>query len=75
MTTKQRFRNKYALQIREHDHNPPHVHLSGCGFDVMIDLGTLQSTGEWPSAVKTEVIAWIVEHHDELVKEWKLWHK
>ncbi|MFI3199738.1 MAG: hypothetical protein QX196_15600 [Methylococcaceae bacterium] len=46
MTTKQRFRNKYALQVREHDHTQPHVHLSGCGFNVMIDLETLQSTGK-----------------------------
>ncbi len=29
MTTKQRFRNKYRLQLREKDHEPMHVHLVG----------------------------------------------
>ena len=44
VTTKQRFRNnKYRLEVRERDHLPMHVHLVGGGFDVLIDLATLQS--------------------------------
>jgi hypothetical protein len=75
MTTKHRFRNKYALQVRERDHNPPHVHLFGGSFDVIIDIETLQSTGEFPSVmVQNEVITWVEEHHDELMEEWNKWH-
>lgn len=29
MTAKQRFRNRYRLEVRERDHLPPHVHLVG----------------------------------------------
>ncbi|MEI6746611.1 MAG: DUF4160 domain-containing protein [Methylococcaceae bacterium] len=75
MTTKQRFRNKYALQIRERDHNPPHVHLFGGGYDVIIDLETLESTGDFPSvALKNEVIAYVEKYRDELMEEWHKWH-
>ena len=49
MTTKQRFRNdKFKLEVRERDHGPAHVHLVGGGFDVSIDLVTLETMGDWP---------------------------
>jgi len=47
MTTKQRFRNnKFKLEVRERDHGPAHVHLVGGGFDVSIDLATLETMGD-----------------------------
>ena len=33
MTTTKRFRNKYTIQVRQRDHNPPHVHFFGGGYD------------------------------------------
>jgi len=76
MTTKQRFRNKYALQVRERDHNPPHVHLFGCGVDVVIGLETLQVTGDFPSiALQSEVIAWVEANQNKLMEEWHKWHE
>lgn len=75
MTTKQRFRNnKYRLEVRERDHGPPHVHLVGGGFDVIIDLINMGTDGEWPRGLRVEVLAWVAENHDELVKEWQKWH-
>ena len=75
VTTKQRFRNnKYRLEVRERDHLPMHVHLVGGGFDVLIDLATLQSSGAWPRGLQIEVMAWINANLDELVKDWKKWH-
>ncbi len=75
MTVKQCFRNKYVLQVRERDHNPPHVHLFGGGFDVTIVLETLESTGNFPSVtLKNEVIAYVEQHRDELLEEWRKWH-
>ena len=72
VTTKQRFRNnKYRLEVRERDHLPMHVHLVGGGFDVLIDLATLQSSGAWPRGWQIEVMAWINANLDELVKDWK----
>ena len=68
MTTIHRFRNnKYRLEVRECDHLPMHVHLVGGGFDVLIDLTTLQSSGAWPGGLQAEVMAWITGNLDELV--------
>lgn len=75
MTTKHRFRNKYRLQIREKDHLPMHVHLVGGEINVKIDLVTLAlSEGDCPAGLAEEVLAWVAEHRDELMQEWKKWH-
>ena len=42
MTSKQRFRSKYRLQLREKDHEPMHVHLVGGDVNVRIDLASLR---------------------------------
>ena len=75
VTTKQRFRNnKYRLEVRERDHLPMHAHLVGGEYDVQIDLATLRSSGSWPKGLQVEVMAWVADNRDELVKEWKKWH-
>jgi Domain of unknown function (DUF4160) len=75
MTTKQRFRNgTFRLELRERDHGPPHVHLVGGEFDVLVELGSLKCTGRWPRGLRAEVLEWITQHHDELMEEWQRWH-
>ena len=75
MTAKQRFRNnKYRLEVRERDHGPAHVHLTGGGFDVIIDLASLVTDGEWPRGLREEVLAWVSAHRKELMEEWEKWH-
>jgi hypothetical protein len=75
MTTRQRFRDgKYRLELRERDHGPAHVHLVGGGFDVIITLDALESTGRWPKGLRTEVIGWIEAHRQQLLEDWKRWH-
>ena len=75
MTTKQRFRsNKYRLEVRERDHGPAHCHLVGGEVDVIIDLETLATDGTWPRGLRTEVMAWVKAHLDDLWKEWHTWH-
>lgn len=75
MTTRHRFRNgKYRLEIREKDHLPMHVHVTGGAFDVRIDLETLATMGRWPAGLKAEVLEWIALHRQELIEEWKRWH-
>jgi hypothetical protein len=74
MTTKHRFRNKFALQLRERDHEPAHTHLIGAGYDVAIDLETMATDGAWPHGLKEEVMEWVNTHREELMEEWKKWH-
>lgn len=75
MSTKHRFREKYRIELREKDHLPPHVHLTGGGVDVLISLETCEAMlGRAPSVVLKEALAWVREHRDELLEEWQKWH-
>lgn len=72
MTTKQRFRNKYRLQLREKDHEPMHVHLVGGEVNARIDLVTLRVVaGQVPTDVLAEVLVWLRAHQAALMEEWK----
>jgi hypothetical protein len=74
MTTKQRFRNKYRLQLREKDHEPMHVHLVGGEVNARFDLATLALVaGSVPADLKNEVLAWLRENQATLIEEWKTW--
>lgn len=74
MTTKQRFRNKYRLQLREKDHEPMHVHLVGGDVNAKLDLATLALVaGSVPAGVLAEVTAWLQVNQAALIKEWKSW--
>lgn len=76
MSTKYRFRDKYRIELRERDHLPPHVHLTGGGLDVQISLETVAVTqGKVPQKILQEALAWISAHQTELLKEWKQWHR
>jgi hypothetical protein len=75
VTTKQRFRKKYRLEVREEDHQPMHAHLAGGDVDAMISLESLEvMQGEVPGALLKEVLTWMREHQNELIEEWKKWH-
>jgi len=65
MTTKQRFRNKYRLEVRERDHQPAHVHLAGSGLDVIIYLESLQTTGQWPRDLRDEVMGFVIANRED----------
>lgn len=76
MSTEYRFREKYRIELRERDHLPPHVHLTGGGIDVAISLETIEVTGgRAPAAVLKEAMAWITANQAELLREWKKWHR
>jgi hypothetical protein len=74
MTTKHRFRNQYRIELRERDHQPAHVHVTGGGIDLLVYLETFTTEGECPATVKREALAWIKEHAPTLIEEWKQWH-
>ncbi|UIP32579.1 DUF4160 domain-containing protein [Stutzerimonas kunmingensis] len=75
MSTKHRFRDKYRIELREKDHLPPHVHLTGAGVDVQISLETGEvMVGKAPKVVLEEALAWVRENRIALLKEWNLWH-
>jgi len=75
MTTLIRFRSKYRLELREKDHLPPHVHLTGAGVDVMIGLLPVTVlAGSAPRAVLDEALQWVFDHQHDLLTQWQKWH-
>lgn len=66
---------KYWLEIRERDPGPPRCHLVGGAVDVIIELATLASEGDWPRGLRTEVMVWVAANLDELWREWHQWHR
>ena len=76
MSTKYRFRDKYRIELRERDHLPPHVHLTGGGLDVQISLETVAVIqGKAPQKILQEALAGISAHPTALLKEWKQWQR
>ena len=73
MTTKQRFRNKYRLELRENDHEPMHVHFVGGDINAKIDLLTLKivAGGVLPTTLRKEVLAWLKVNQNDMIMEWQ----
>ncbi len=76
MTTKQRFRNKYRLQLRENDHEPMHIHVVGGDVNAKIDLITLKViAGDIPTSLRKEILTWLIKNQAVMIEEWILCQK
>jgi hypothetical protein len=71
MSAKYRFRDTYRIQLREKDHPPPHVHLTGGGLDVMLSLVTEVMVGRAPPLIIKEALEWVRAHQVQLLEDWK----
>ncbi|WPC25736.1 DUF4160 domain-containing protein [Pseudomonas moraviensis] len=72
MSTRYRFRDKYRIQLREKDHPPPHVHLTGGGVDVMLSLETVEvMMGKAPPLIIREALDGVGTHQAQLLEDWK----
>lgn len=70
MSTKYRFRDTYRIQLREKDHPPPHVHLTGGGLDVMLSLETVEvMVGKAPPLILRETLDWVRAHQTQLLED------
>jgi len=53
------------------DHDPPHFHIRGIGWNVSVDLQTMNLTaGLGPAKEIAEAIQWAGEHQTQLYLEW-----
>jgi len=72
MSTKYRFRETCRIQLREKDHPPPHVHLTGGGLDVMLSLETVEvMRGKAPPLIIKEALEWVRANQAQLLEDWK----
>jgi hypothetical protein len=53
------------------DHNPPHVHVVGADFEMLVairDRAVL--VGEVPARVRKTALRWIAENREMLLAKW-----
>jgi len=55
------------------DHNPPHVHFIGSGWEVQIQIDTLKIIkGKFSKRSEEKlVLSWIAENQNFLMKKWQ----
>jgi hypothetical protein len=73
MTTLRRIR-KYRIELRENDNAPAHIHVVGVDVNISINLHTLMIAGNFPKALKSEVMEYITTHRTELLALWDSIH-
>ena len=72
-STARRLRSRWRREVRKRYHGPPHVHLTGAGYDVLIVRESLACEGRWPPGLRLEILEWIRQCRAELMKEWRRW--
>ncbi len=64
------------IQMFWNDHAPPHFHALYAEYEVLIDIGTLETIkGTMPRRALTLVLEWASEHRAELLEDWMLCEK
>ena len=70
MPTLQRF-GAVSLRMYADDHRPPHFHLVGPDFQVLVRISDLTViAGEARPAQVATAVAWAAEHREVLVLKW-----
>lgn len=70
MPTFKRF-DRFRIDVRSREHNPPHFHVIGPDFEALIWLSDLQVRGgSIPRKVYAEAVTWAAAHSAELLAEW-----
>ena len=61
-----------SVRMYADDHRPPHVHIVGPDFQVLVRIADLRViAGQARSADIAEAIAWAGRHRDLLTRRWR----
>jgi len=70
MPTLQRF-GSVRLRMYADDHRPPHFHIVGPDFQVLVQISDLQLiAGQARPAQIAEALAWARAHGEDLTRKW-----
>lgn len=70
MPTLQRF-GTMSIRMYADDHNPPHFHIVGTDFQVLVKISDLTIlAGVARRGHLAEALAWAEEHRDTLLQTW-----
>lgn len=63
----------YGIKItmNYNDHSPPHFHAEYQEYEVIVEIESGVVTGKMPRRALNMIWAWLDEHRDELVENWK----
>jgi hypothetical protein len=66
------------FKINANDHNPPHVHVEGCGTSVRINLLTLEfmdTQTDFSTGTLKLILSEVTRRKGELMEEWRRYHE
>ena len=70
MPTLQRF-GAVSVRMYADDHRPPHFHIIGPDFQVLVRISDLTViAGEARAAQFAEAMAWAIDHRESLALKW-----
>ena len=74
MPTLARFAN-FEIDMYFEDHNPPHVHVVGREFEMLVAIrdGTILA-GAAPARARRTAMRWIAGNRDALLRKWDELH-
>ncbi len=74
MPTLSRFAN-FEIDMYFEDHNPPHVHVVGREFEMLVAIrnGAVLA-GSAPASAKRAAMAWIANNREMLIRKWDELH-
>jgi hypothetical protein len=74
MPTLARFAN-FEIDMYFEDHNPPHVHVVGRDFEILIAIGDGATVvGDAPARVRRTALRWIADNRAKLLEKWEAYH-
>lgn len=61
----------FKIRMFFHDHNPPHVHVMGTGFNVLVSIADGATfRGIIPASFRAEALSWVAANRDFLMTKW-----
>ncbi|MBS0473338.1 MAG: DUF4160 domain-containing protein [Proteobacteria bacterium] len=65
----------FEIAMYFEDHNPPHVHVVGPDFEMLVAIrNDAVLAGEAPARVRRMALRWIAANRDELLTRWEDYH-
>ena len=65
----------WAIYVYADDHNPPHFHIVGRGWDVKVAIGSGEIIGKGPMAQVSEALEWAVHNQDAVRQAWSTYNE
>ena len=59
-----------VMNMKEKEHEPPHIHAKYSGYQMIVDIKTLSVIGSFPITQQQRVIEWVRNNQRLLLEIW-----